>query len=56
MTIKRTFSFIPADFNECAQTPAVCPVDQNCANEEGSFRCYCKDANHIAVDGACVGM
>ena len=44
------------DFNECDLSPSVCPVDQKCVNEDGSYQCYCTDANHIAINGACVGM
>ena len=49
-------NFFPADYNECEQTSSACEADTSCVNTDGSFQCYCKDPNHVVVNGACEGM
>uniref|UniRef100_A0A452UGX3 Fibrillin 3 n=1 Tax=Ursus maritimus TaxID=29073 RepID=A0A452UGX3_URSMA len=41
---------IPADHNECCQTPGIC-INGHCTNTEGSFRRHCLGGLAVGVDG-----
>ena len=42
-----------ADIDECASS-AYCPDNATCANQPGSFECFC-DGGYIMQNGLCVG-
>lgn len=47
---------LPADVDECRETPQVCGPNTVCINQPGTFRCECASGFVSASDGrSCVG-
>lgn len=47
---------LPADVDECRETPLVCGSNAVCINQPGTFRCECASGFVFASDGrTCIG-